>query len=212
VPTYTALNSNAAAGLFRGNPNLGREFSHNLETGVEGSALGWTGQAAVFYRRDDDLVDWTFRTGVTARSANKVNTDTTGVELVARRSWTMLDLVVGYTYLTKNFDYQGATVDASFYALNYARHRWTAAITARLSHEFELRMDNEVRVQAANLLRTIGGNDAILSSLGLTYRPAALRRVSITVQVDNLWDSDFQEVPAVPATPRQVSANVAYVW
>jgi vitamin B12 transporter len=212
LPTYTALNSNAAAGLFRGNQNLGREFSHNLETGVEGSALGWTAQAAVFYRRDDDLVDWTFRRGVTARSANKVNTDTTGVELVARRSWTMLDLVVGYTYLTKDFDYRGATVDASFYALNYARHRWTAAITARLGHEFELRMDNEVRVQAANLLRRVGGNDAVLSSLGLTYRPSSLRRVSVTVQVDNLWDSEFQEVPAVPATPRQISANVGYVW
>ena len=31
------------------------------------------------------------------------------------------DFVVGYTALTKTADYRGAAVDASFYALNYAR-------------------------------------------------------------------------------------------
>jgi vitamin B12 transporter len=212
LPTYTALNSNSAAGLFRGNQNLGRETSRNAEIGVSGKWADWTGQSAVFYRRDDDLVDWTFRRGVTARSANAVNIATTGIELVARRSWTVCDLVLGYTWLAKDADYRGALVDASFYALNYARHRFTAAIVARLTSQFEVRMDNEIRAQAANLLRTRGGNDPILSSLGVTYRPPAWRRVSLTVQADNLWDSNYQEVPAVPAARRQISADVAYVW
>lgn len=212
VATYTALNSSAIAGLFRGNQNLGRESSHNVEVGASGTAWGWSGQAAVFYRRDDDLVDWTFRRGVTARTANAVNTDTTGVEFVARRSWTMVDLVLGATWLDKQFDYRGAAVDASFYALNYARQRWTAAVTLRLTREFEVRMDNEIRVQAGNLLRTTGGNDAVLSSLGVTYRPRGLPRVSLTAQVENLWDSEFQEVPAVPASPRQFAAVLTCVW
>ncbi len=30
--------------------------------------------------------------------------------------------------------------------------------------------------------------------------------------VDNLWDSDFQEVPAVPAARRQISIGAAYRW
>ena len=34
VATYTALNSSATAGLFRGNPNLGRETSRNAELGA----------------------------------------------------------------------------------------------------------------------------------------------------------------------------------
>ena len=29
---------------------------------------------------------------------------------------------------------------------------------------------------------------------------------------DNLWDSEFQEVPSVPASPRQVAALVGYTW
>lgn len=212
VPTYTALDSSATAGLFRGNPNLGRETSHNFELGAAGTMLGWSGQAAAFYRRDDALVDWTYLHGVTARTANPVNVGTTGCELVARRSWSVCELVVGWTALTKNADYRGAPVDASFYALNYARQRLTAAITARLGHGFELRMDNVARAQAANLLRTTGGNNALASSLGLTYRPAAWRGFALTAQADNLWNSAFQEVPAVPAARRQVAMGASYAW
>lgn len=212
LPSYTALNSNAAAGLFRGNPDLGRETSRNLELGASGAVAGWTGQAAVFWRRDNALVDWTYRRGVTARTANAVDIETTGLEIFARRSWSAIDLVLGYTALAKSADYRGATVDASFYALNYARQRLTAAITARLGHGFELRMDNVARVQADNLLRTVGGNNAVTSSLGLAFRPATWRGVELTAQADNLWNSRFQEVPAVPAARRQISFGAGYVW
>ena len=212
VPTYTALNSSAAAGLFRGNPDLGRETAHNVELGAAGNLAGWITEAALFWRRDDSLVDWTFRRGVTARAANAVDIDVSGLELVVRRSWAACDLVVGYTGLTKDADYRGALVDASFYALNYAKHRLTAAATVRLGHGLEVRIDNVVRFQAANMLRTIGGDEAVLTALGASYRPAAWRGVELTLQVDNLWDSDFQEVPAVPAARRQFSAGVAYVW
>jgi vitamin B12 transporter len=212
VPTYTALNSSAVGGLFRGNPDLGRETSHNVEAGLSGKVLGWSTEAAVFWRRDDALVDWTFRRGVTARTANAVDVETVGFEAVAHRSWRAVDLVLGYTALSKDADYRGATVDASFYALNYARHRLTAAVTWRMGGGFELRMDNVARIQADNLLRTIGGDDAIFSALGLAYRPRAWRGVEISAQVDNLWDSDFQEIPAVPAARRQISGGVSYAW
>jgi outer membrane receptor protein involved in Fe transport len=212
VATYTALKSSPAAGLFRGNQNLARETSRNLEAGVHASLGDWRGQAAIFYRREDDLVDWTFVRTVTARTANPVDTATTGAEFVAQRSWHSVDLVLGYTWLTKEADYRGAAVDASFYALNYAHHRFTAAITARLTPEIEVRLDNEARVQATNVLRTRGGDEPFVSSLGVTYRPAALRRVSIAVQADNLWDAEYQEVPGVPASRRQISAMAGYTW
>lgn len=212
VPTYTALNSSAAAGLFRGNPDLGRSRSHTAEIGVRGSAGGWIGTATAFARRDDALVDWTFRRGVTARTANAVDLDVFGFETVARRSWSAVDLVLGYTALTKNDDYRGATVDSSFYALNYARHRFTAAVTLRLGRGFELRLDNVARIQADNMLRVIGGDEAVTSALALAYRPPQWRNVEFTAQVDNAWDSDFQDVPAVPAAPRQFSFGVMRTW
>lgn len=212
LPTYTALNSSANSGLFRGNATLGRETSRNFEIGVNGMLSDWTGQSALFFRRDDALVDWTFRRGVTARAANALDVDTTGFEVVARRSWGSVDLIVGYTGLTKAEDYRGAAVDASFYALNYARHRLTAAITARLVGGFEFRMDNVARIQADNLLRVVGGDRAVTSSVGLAYRPARWRGAECSVLVDNLWDTRFQEVPAVPAARRQFSIGVGYVW
>lgn len=212
MPTYTALNSSATGGLFRGNAALGRSAAHNVEFGAAGALAGWTAQGALFARRDEGLVDWTFRRGVTARAANAVDSDTAGVELMARRSWTRCDVVVGYTALTKDSDYRGAVVDGSFYALNYARHRLTAALTVRLAPGLELRLDNVVRVQADNPLRTVGGDDAVTSALGVSYRPSAWRGVEVALQVDNLWNDKFQEVPAVPAARRQLSAGVSYAW
>lgn len=212
VASYTALKSNPAGGLFRGNQNLSRESSHQAELGVSDTLAGWTVEATAFWRRDDSLVDWTFRRGVTARTANPVDIDTAGFEAVARRTWGACDLVLGYTLLTKDADYRGALVDASFYALNYARQRLTAAITARLGHGFELRMDNTARIQADNLLRVTGGDHAVISSLGLTYRPSEWRGAMLTVQADNLWNSSYQEVPATPAARRTVTGGVSYAW
>lgn len=214
VATYTALNSSAASGLFRGNPNLGRARTHNLELGAAGTLGGWSAEGAMFWRRDDALVDWTFRRGVTARTANAVDIDVAGFELVARRSWAMGDVVLGYTGLAKDADYRGAAVDASFYALNYARHRLTAAITARLGRGFELRVDNVARIQADNMLRAVGGDETLTTALGLAYRPVATewRGLEVSLHVDNLWNSNFQDVPAVPAARRQISGGVSYAW
>lgn len=212
VATYTALKSNPAAGLFRGNQGLGRETSRNLEAGIEFARGGWTVQAAVFRRQDDDLVDWTFRRGVTARTANAVDIGTTGLEVVAVFNTRRCDLVLGYTCLEKDADYGLATVDASFYALNFPRHRLTAAVIARLGKGFELRLDNEYRVQEENLLRTIGGDTAVLTSAGLYWLPAAVRGLELSLRVDNLWDDDFQEVPAVPAARRQIAGGVTWHW
>ena len=212
VPTYTAIKSNPAGGLFRGNQNLRRESSHQAELGAGDILAGWAVEAAVFWRRDDDLVDWTFRRGVTARTANPVDIETAGVELVARRSWRAVDFVFGYTGLTKDADYRLATVDASFYALNYAKHRVTLAATLHLAEGLELRLDNSARWQAANLLRTLGGDRALLTSAALAWRPASLHGVEFTATVDNAWDDRFQEVPATPASRRQFMGGVSYAW
>jgi hypothetical protein len=67
-------------------------------------------------------------------------------------------------------------------------------------------------VQADNLLRVTGGRRAVSTAVGIAYRPIAWRGVEISAQVDNLWDSDFQDVPAVPASRRQATAGVSYAW
>ncbi len=211
LPTYTALNSNNLGGLFAGNRDLERSFAQNYEVGIHAALAAWDLSAAVFYRRDDELVDWTYSDATpNSRKATAVDIDTFGFEAVARRSFDRFDLVFSYAWLDKNDDY-GPGVDASFYALNYAEHRLTAALVARLGGGFELRMDNEVRFQADNALRS-GNDDVILSSLGLYYAVPRVKGLTLSAQVDNLWNTYYEEVPLVPGSRREFSVGARYAW
>lgn len=222
LPTYTTLNNNNAGGLFVGDRDLGRSTAGNIEIGADVSAKSWDFKTAVFFRRDRDLVDWTFdATSVntpsplppapppTSRTAEAVDVDTFGAEFVARRDFGFAAFVFGYTFLDKNDDL--AANRGSFYALDYAEHRLTAAIIARLGRGFELRMDNEYRIQQENALRS-RNDDPFISSLGLYYAVAAVKGLTLSAQVDNVWNTYYEEVPLVPGARREWSVGARYSW
>lgn len=209
LPGYTALNSNPS-GLFGGNPDLGRERARQLALSVTHEAGDWHGRIVVFSRRDDDLVDWTYATGAPfARQANPVDIDVVGVETFLTWRWSNLDLAAGYTYLDKDEDYGAALVDASFYALNFARHRATLALRYRFAESFELRFDNEYRRQEDNPLR-VGDESTYLASVSLSW--AGDGRIGAMLIADNLTDSEYQPFPGTPAAGRQVSLSASYAW
>ncbi len=211
LPGYTALNSNPV-GLFGGNPSLGRETAQQLSASVLREAGHWQLSASVFARRDDDLVDWTYATGAPfARQANAVDLDVVGFEATFLRSWDDLDLAAGYTWLDKDADYGDSQVDASFYALNFARHRATLALRYRFAEALELRLDNEYRRQERNPLRA-GDDNTFLASLSLQWRPDPAGGFSAALIADNLTDSDFQPFPGTPAYGRQYSLSASYRW
>jgi vitamin B12 transporter len=211
LPGYTALNS-APRGLFGGNADLDREYANTLTLGAEHENRKWQIRGAVFYRRDKDLVDWTFsQSSPSARQANPVDLDVAGLEVFFAWRSTRLDLTGGYTWLHKNADYGSATVDASYYALNYARHRFTLALLYRLSEQFDIRLDNEYRRQVDNVLRS-GELNAYTGALSASWRPDFLDRMRLTLVVDNLTDNEFQEFPGTPAYGRQVSLGLGLDW
>jgi hypothetical protein len=39
-----------------------------------------------------------------------------------------------------------------------------------------------------------------------------MRNLEFQLQADNLWNSSFQQVPAVPAARREISAGATYRW
>jgi outer membrane cobalamin receptor len=211
LPGYTALNSNPS-GLFGGNALLGREKAKQLSAAVSRETEIWRLQATLFLRRDEDLVDWTFATSAPfARQANPVDIDVVGAEVVMTWLWDRLDLTAGYTWLDKDADYGSAQVDASFYALNFARHRATLALRYRLPGGFEFRMDNEYRRQEENPLR-VGDDSAYLASLSLVWKGRANGGFSAALIADNLTDSEFQPFPGTPAAGRQFSVRASYDW
>jgi len=211
LPGYTALNSNPV-GLFGGNPLLGREQAKQLSLTVAHEAHYWQGRAALFSRKDDNLVDWTYATGAPfARQANAVDIDVSGFEAFVSRRWGAVDLAAGYTWLDKDADYGSAQVDASFYALNFARHRMTLAVTYRFADRLELRLDNEYRSQEDNPLR-VGDDNTYLASASLVWNAAAGSGFSAALVADNLTDSEFQPFPGTPAAGRQFSVSATYNW
>ena len=212
TPSYFALNSNPSGGLFFGNSDLKRETSNNLELGATAANGAWSTTAAVFYRRDNDLVDWTYAFDETnARAANSVDIDNAGVELVSRYTSKTFDLTFGYTALHKHANYGESDVDASFYALNYPEQRVTFAVVARLGHGWEVRMDNEFRDQKPDALRS-STSHPFLSSAGVYYAVPMVRGLRLSFEVDNLWNTNYQTVPAVPSTKREYAFGATYSW
>lgn len=211
LPTYQALKA-APGGLFGGNPALARATAANHEIGLELGDAVWSAQAAVFYRSEDNLLDYVYNPSnpLSARKATSVDLDTWGAELFVRRTWEAIDLFVGYTFLNKDDHYTDGKA-ASFYALNYAEHRLTAGAIARLGSGFELRIDNEYRHQAENSLRRYG-RDNFDTALGLFYRVPCIKGLTLGAQADNLWDTAYEEVPLVPAARHSWSLGAAYVW
>jgi len=211
LPGYTALKSRPA-GLFGGNPNLGREFANTAALSYEQTQDAWRLQAAVFVRRDEDLVDWTFLQGAPfARQANPVDLDVFGAELLLDWTSDRWNVIAGYAFLDKDSDYGAAQVDASYYALNFARHRATLAIRYRLTSALEIRLDNEFRRQEKNTLR--GSDDkAWLTSVSGSWRLPTASDLRFEVVADNLTGDDFQEFPGTPAYGRQISLGLALGW
>ena len=211
LPGYTALNSNPT-GLFGGNPLLGREKAKQLSASVLRDTGSWKLHATLFSRRDEDLVDWTYAIAAPfARQANPVDIDVVGIETVMTWQWERLDLVAGYTWLDKDANYGDALVDASFYALNFARHRATLAMRYHFTSGIEIRLDNEYRRQEENPLR-VGDDSAYLASVSLVWSSEGNDGFSAALVTDNLTDSEFQPFPGTPATGRQFSVRVSYNW
>jgi hypothetical protein len=211
LPGYTALKS-PPAGLFGGNSDLGRERARQLSFTASRETPVWNALATLFYRKDDNLVDWTYSTGAPfARQANAVDIDVFGAEVITARNWQTLHAVAAYTWLHKNADYGMSLVDASFYALNFARHRATLSLRWDMTAQVELRLDNEYRVQRDNPLRQ-HGERAYFGALSLAWNPPPVGGLVITLAVDNLSDSHYQYYPGTPAVGRQLSLSGAYRW
>ena len=211
VSGYTAIGS-PPSGLFAGNPNLGVERNQNFELGWLYTRAKVAFKLTGFYRMDRDLTDWTFSYAKTnARTANPVDIDTFGIETFLKMDLGSGWFAFGYTYLRKDEDYSSPDIDASFYALNFPEHRTTLSIAYRLTEHLELRMDNEYRLQRENALRQ-SGDHALLSYLSLVYKPLLDTPWDLCLSVDNLWDEDFEEIPAVPASRRQFAVQSTYSW
>ena len=212
VAGYTAIGGSDSGGLFRSNYNLERETTKNIELGLALDRETWRLDSSLFYRQDDDLTDWTYSLNSTsARSANPVDIDTLGLELLAVKRFEHAEIITSYTFLEKSEDYGTADIDASFYALNYPDHRVTLGIIWRPIDIVEVRIDNEWRKQEENILRN-GDDNALFTHLSVNIAPSQFEGLDIVLAADNLWGESFEELPGTPGRGQQYTISATYNW
>jgi len=212
VVGYTALNSNPAGFLFGGDPDLERETSRNIELGGALTHGEWMLQGAVFYRWDDDLVDWTYSSvNINNRSANPVDIETFGLELLATKRWKTIEAIASYAYLDKTEDYGDDSIEGSFYALNYAKHRITLGLIWAPIDQLKFSIDNEWRSQQENPARS-SDDEALFTHLTLTFYPPKVEGLELFTSIDNAWNDDFEEVPGTPGRGDQVAIGMTFRW
>jgi len=212
VAGYTAIGGSETGGLFRSNHQLKRETTKNLELGLTLDQDAWTLDSAIFYRQDNGLTDWTYNFDATsARSANPVDINSLGLEVLATQQFDNAKIITSYTFLKKSEDYGEANIDASFYALNYPDHRVTLGAIWNPVEMVEIRIDNEWRKQQENKLRN-GDDDAFFTHLTIKFTPQQIDGLAITLAADNLWDESYEEIPGTPGRGEQYTISATYSW
>ena len=211
VVGYSAIGGSENSGLFRSNYELDREISKTIEIGHLISDSSWRIDTCLFYRWDDDLTDWTYFVGDVNRTANPVDTQTFGVEIIGYHKWQNFQLIGSYAYLSKDEDYKKPDFVGSFYALNYPEHRATLGIIWEATDLIQIRVDNEWREQRENLIRT-GPDDLFYSHLAISYFPSQISDTELFLAYDKPWDEEFQDLPGTPGRGDQFSFGVSYRW
>lgn len=206
LPGFTALASNPKSGLFRGNQQLDQTLSTTYEVGSSIGRGAVQGDLGLFYRTDKDLVDWTYTEGgqpFSARTANNLDVDVFGTELLASYEADKWSVLGGHFFTHKDSAYD-AQVDASFYALNFPKHRLTGALVINPTEVFDLRFDIEWREQEPNSLRSSADRTYSIGSLAANFKLSTTHDLVASIVVDNLWKEQFEEVPGVPGFGRSV--------
>jgi vitamin B12 transporter len=211
VPGYTVLNS-AGSGLFGGDKNLGRERASSVEAGFSIQTDSVSAKLVAFQRKDEGLIDWVFDSGSpSARKASPVDIEVRGVEGLLRWDLGETALELGYAWLDKDEEYRNPGVDASFYALNYARHRILATLEHKIGELLSLRIEGEYRKHPDNFLRQ-GGDEAMRLNAELSVPEVLGSDFDLVLRGNNLTKEHFQTVPGTRGAGREAYLTLSYGW
>ncbi|HVJ05246.1 MAG TPA: TonB-dependent receptor [Candidatus Saccharimonadales bacterium] len=201
LPTYTDLYYSDPANI--GNPNLKPESAWSFEGGVQVSlARGLTVEGDVFHRRDRNVIDYV-RSGSSGpyTSENIDNLNFTGTEVTLRWELPRQQRVeLNYTGMHGS----AARLNGlqSKYAFNYPVHSGVATWWSRTPGGF----DSRFRVAALQRFES-GAYPLVEWTVGRQFRYA-----KPYLQLTNLTDTKYQEIPGVPLPGRGVIAGLEMRW
>jgi iron complex outermembrane receptor protein len=201
VPTFTERFYSDPANLAR--PEVGPERAWAGESGIDVFLdRGWTIDATVFGRAEDDVIDWLRPTVAERwRTYNVRDVDTTGIELGAQKAFATGAFVRAHFTGLK---VEAAVIDQlSKYVLDYAPRSFTAAAAVPLPGRFHV----APRVEYRRRTRSTGTTDYVLLDARVGRRIG--RRFDLFIEGTNLFDVEYQEVAGVPMPGAAMTVSLA---
>jgi iron complex outermembrane receptor protein len=194
VPTFTELYYSDPANL--GSPDLRAEHGWSLDAGADWIRGGWLLSVTPFWRRDENVIDWTRPTiDDRWRSTNVRDVTTRGVETAVTRRWGQ-GLVRAYYSL---IDIDAPALDVlSKYVLEYARHQGGGSISTPIGAGFRVAMNLDHR-------HRLDGQSYQLVSARLSRQ---LADVDLFVDGTNLLNENYREIAGVPMPGRWVTVGI----
>jgi len=201
LPSYTDLYYTDPVNL--GNPNLRPESAWSYEGGVQLSLLrGMVVDAVVFHRRDHDVIDYVRSDPSMPWMAQNVqNLAFTGFEASVR--WQLpRQQRIELSYTGMHGSEASLNGLQSKYVLNYPVNSGTATWWSRVPGGF----DSRFRVAA---LQRVGSGSYPLVEWSVARD---FRYVKPYLQLTNLTDTKYQEIPGVPLPGRGFIAGLEVRW
>lgn len=206
LPTFTDLYYDGPSNI--GNPNLKPENAAFGELGIRYKKTIVSTHAAVFYRSIKNMIDWVRSSAASPWQPMNyylVNTSGFTTDLIVDFNKALhwgedhpCNLHVSYTYLDMSVKLPDATL--SKYAIEALRHQFIAGFTLPISKKIVLHTNQRY-------VYRINGNDYTLIDARLVYKS---HQWSISVDVNNILNTQYKEIGAIPMPGRWYTLGARY--
>ncbi|NOY36676.1 MAG: TonB-dependent receptor [Chlorobi bacterium] len=214
-PTFTDLYYNGPTNT--GNPDLKPEESVTLEGGFRYLGAGIRASASLFNRRGKNLIDWgRISDTLKWQSMNLTDLHTTGIEMeinmdfrtITGNSRFYLEEVSLSWYYANAAKSSGNYI--SKYILDYLNRQLTAVVRHRLAGPVSVNWSFRIQDRAGSYTDYPSGMEIPYAPFFLTdvRFPVAMKHFEATLDIRNLFDTEYMDLGNIPMPGRWVSGTV----
>lgn len=203
IPSFTDLYYRGPSNI--SNPNLNPENSRSAELGVRKIHSKGMIQATVFLRQINGMIDWVKDSinqpwsPVNYNAARTPGIDINGHIHVLQQQNLFVSIYAGYTYLKQGFVNEVAQ-NYSKNILENLRHQALLQARVRIGESFSLNA-------GARYIKRETMDPYTLFDLHIQYEK---KRITVYTDINNISNTQFREIAAVPMPPRWISLGIRY--
>jgi iron complex outermembrane receptor protein len=200
IPSFTELYYNDPTTL--GNADLSAEKCLNYQLGYDYKKEDMSFGATLFFRQEDDFIDWIKRTPDQAKwqVENIAEAEVFGIENYFRLDIKQnLALDANYTYINKDANGQGYLYK---YGPNHIRHLINIALAFNLPFG--------TQSIGFTYKKKPGRDGWLLINANLSYRMN--KNLRLFVDASNLLNVEYQEIEGIPEPGRWIEGGLRFEW